>query len=572
MQTAFSQLPFNVKIPDKKERLEKQKEKSPAAEQIKLMEDKQKDLNTHMGNPRWQTGGEYSFGKKEYEETQLRIKELETIMARIKEKDPKLAEKLDYNVSIEGFKSKYDNNLTKFNEWSLKKEANTYIEDKGRYARTMKDKYNSMFTYKFFSEYMFEKLNYAEAKTKMVEIVTKYPDIKKNAYYYNPLVDFYEKDFPVFAEKDLPAAIDKLKKTATEEFEKRTSSSIASIEEAISFCRTMMELTPQFTFYPQKLSELEDIKAKFYKYLDEKVYVSDVHKKNVGKVLLSNKPIIPGKEKEGDFKTEFTENEVIYGIVYYNGLVEATCDYAMYIEGNLYIKEGRLAEGAAFADNRPKATTFTFAVIPDVAAEKMKTKRGANDFEAFRMTESIYGKIKNIGEFADKKIKIELVINRKTIPFTIDASTSYSNLQKTFDAIKQQRANDLRFPKSKVHNAEIAAAFSSAIVNEVGGTVQKVVVFDPAWTYVKNKYTGIITSREGVAYAMVKDKDGKCYLYGGVVEQEKAGTGYGKPRLDKFFEDYTNDDGNYYTEDMDGKELSGSGRVGFEINCSNVSK
>ncbi|MGA2296038.1 MAG: hypothetical protein ABSG15_00635 [FCB group bacterium] len=61
-----------------------------------------------------------------------------------------------------------------------------------------------------------------------------------------------------------------------------------------------------------------------------KVWSSDFHKANAGKILFSNKPIIPGKEDPVQFATSFTANDRIYAIAYADAIFKdfLTINYA----------------------------------------------------------------------------------------------------------------------------------------------------------------------------------------------------------------------------------------------------
>jgi len=49
-----------------------------------------------------------------------------------------------------------------------------------------------------------------------------------------------------------------------------------------------------------------------------KVYTSDFHKQNIGKILFSDKPIVIGKENPAQFKAAFGPNDKIYAVAYLN--------------------------------------------------------------------------------------------------------------------------------------------------------------------------------------------------------------------------------------------------------------
>jgi hypothetical protein len=68
-----------------------------------------------------------------------------------------------------------------------------------------------------------------------------------------------------------------------------------------------------------------------------KLYVSDFHKNNVGKIFFSTKPIIPGKEDPSQFITSASGTDKIYAIVYFNAKIKDLGDqisYDIIIDGN----------------------------------------------------------------------------------------------------------------------------------------------------------------------------------------------------------------------------------------------
>jgi hypothetical protein len=65
-------------------------------------------------------------------------------------------------------------------------------------------------------------------------------------------------------------------------------------------------------------NSFQTIAGAYYK----KVYTSDFHEENVGKILFSNKPIVIGEEDPAQFKNEFSVNEKIYAVAYLNGTIK----------------------------------------------------------------------------------------------------------------------------------------------------------------------------------------------------------------------------------------------------------
>jgi len=570
--TAFAQLPFGIKLKDKNEKLASQKEKSPAAGQIKLLEKDISGVNSTLGDPRWEPRRE-ERNQKSYDDVALSIKKLDETLAAIKEKDAKVVENAEWTSDISKIKTKYDGMLSAYTTYSKERGAYNYVHDKAGYVYNMTDnKYSLLYKYDKFSEYMFTKFNYADTKKKLEEVIVADPKLKENGE-YKTIKKFFDSDFPEFAEKKLPTEIEALRKDATEHFERGPAASIEKINNSIGFCKAMIQLMPELANYKTTLAQLEEINVKFDKYLNEKVYSSEMHKKNVGKLLLCNKPIVPGQEKEEDFKKTYLPGESIYGVRYYGSGVAPSEKYQLFINGNLEI-EGYFKEGKVADETDVKVTAFVFPVIPDFAYEKKKLKKGANDYECFKITDRIFSKLKNAGEFADKVFKVKLTIGyvgSTVAEFTLDASAGYANLQKLYNDLKQQRVNDIRVSKSKTINAEIAAAATSALTGD-GHTVIKITYTEDAWRFGKNKYTSVVTSRFAAVDAVVKDKSGKCFIYSAEIKQQKGGAVYGKAYISEILKEFKNADGNYYESYLDGKDGIDGNSEGFEINCLNINK
>lgn len=68
-----------------------------------------------------------------------------------------------------------------------------------------------------------------------------------------------------------------------------------------------------------------------------KLYVSDMHKNNVGKILFSKTPIIPGKEDPNQFVTTVSGTDKVYAIAYFNAKLKDKDNmirYNIQIDGN----------------------------------------------------------------------------------------------------------------------------------------------------------------------------------------------------------------------------------------------
>lgn len=78
---------------------------------------------------------------------------------------------------------------------------------------------------------------------------------------------------------------------------------------------------------------LNDIGGAYY----SKLFVSDFHKKNVGKIFFSTRPIVPGKEDPAQFVTSASGTDKIYAIAYFNAKIKDLgnmVNYVINIDGN----------------------------------------------------------------------------------------------------------------------------------------------------------------------------------------------------------------------------------------------
>jgi hypothetical protein len=107
---------------------------------------------------------------------------------------------------------------------------------------------------------------------------------------------------------------------------------------------------------------------------EKAVFTGEVHKKNVGKILFSKKPITPGKENEADFTTSFAANDNIYAIAYLDGTIEdlgkladanslnTNANYSMHIDG----KQQNILFN--FTPEARSQTYYLIEIIPDPKA------------------------------------------------------------------------------------------------------------------------------------------------------------------------------------------------------------
>ncbi len=111
------------------------------------------------------------------------------------------------------------------------------------------------------------------------------------------------------------------------------------INEANTYMEVIMLIIQENQDAIKLNKDLEGISKNILDPYYARVFTSNFHKKNVGKILFSNKPITVGKEDSTQFKTTFLPTENIYAVAYLNGKIKDIGDkdngvYHVYIDDN----------------------------------------------------------------------------------------------------------------------------------------------------------------------------------------------------------------------------------------------
>ncbi len=162
-----------------------------------------------------------------------------------------------------------------------------------------------------------------------------------NENHYNILIEFKDK---------IPAMIDnhvqpEIKKYIAEAYKEKgnnnTQKAVLNLDVASKYANAVLLLDPENEKGLQLNSDIKkaqtDIAADYY----ARLYTSDFHKTNKGKILFSSQPVTVRKEDPSRFKTKFTGTDKIYGIVYldgYAGTVQNSLTYFTHDEtGGYYV-------------------------------------------------------------------------------------------------------------------------------------------------------------------------------------------------------------------------------------------
>jgi hypothetical protein len=269
-----------------------------------------------------------------------------------------------------------------------------------------------------------------------------------------------------------------------------------------------------------------------------KVFTSDFHKNNVGKMLFSNKPIIPGKEDPSQFGTSFSINDRLYAIVYADAFMKDIMvnDYAEFlvtvdkVAQTMNDWEKPRTDMLTTNGNCMNNSYYIMDILPDPAvALRIEDPKGwANILTGLSPRKhKFYIRLDNKGgHYAESVIDIDLTgmdINKVKADAEKSASQAMNNI-----AAQTLPPERLRGPSKGFKDKTLSIDKMKKLIEKhlkKGETVIKIVVNDEnaeEWEYYKNEW-GIVTSKTSAEVsALVKDKEGWCWYLEDIYFQAEA--------------------------------------------------
>ena len=263
--------------------------------------------------------------------------------------------------------------------------------------------------------------------------------------------------------------------------------------------------------------------------LQAKFVTSPFHLENMGKLLLSNKPIELRKEKAEDFKTSFKPGETIYGVFYADGAMHDLLDFgptSVEMSLSLQVDDGEAETQSWFLDRKSPASelgALTFEIVPDAKASKDPGFGSSVLSTLSRVSPEVH------------KIKVELggrvpeMSAGKGLAETIIELDATSGLDKWVVAqrVMNERNLDMaRMPKPGMTDPGIAKGMLSAITR--AGWKEKpvrAVITDSEWQLYRNLF-GVVTQRGINGVVAVKRPDGTCSVFFSQFNQSALSKGW----------------------------------------------
>lgn len=265
--------------------------------------------------------------------------------------------------------------------------------------------------------------------------------------------------------------------------------------------------------------------------LEAKYATTALHKENLGKILFSKRPIVPGKEKPTDFQTAFQPGDTIYGVVYHIAPMHDLAGFgvgtSVQMSVTLKIDDAEPVIETWYLDAKsPQAelAALTFELVPDAKATKQP------GFAA-----RILNTLAQIS--AEKhKVAISLAVRvpdmsvadtiADAVELDIDAGRGLQAWVAAQGVMAARHLAEARMPKPVMKDSGVAAGMVDAI-RKAGWKEKPLrsVISDGDFQFYRNIF-GTVIQRSVNGHVAVKRADGTCAVFFAQFNQKALGNGW----------------------------------------------
>lgn len=306
------------------------------------------------------------------------------------------------------------------------------------------------------------------------------------------------------------------------------------LEEARYECMAVLMLAPGQADFTEKLAEINKLLGSAGAEAS-KLYTSDFHKENLGRIIWSNKPLVIGKETQmaGQIKSVFKTGEAVFGTVYLGNLAKDLLTgndrlrIIIKVDGGTAIWGGDLSYIIIPLHVQDKSY-LQFALLPDedwFRTQYAPYLQQENWTYSYLMDELVRaGDIShNITCELDFPSNIQTNIKGS---FKLDLGNGTASLKALAVKLHDQMMATRMLPRAGMSNPALEQQMLQA-ANNLGwkNTFLKTVITSGSWSIAKNELTGAILYRYLSAVCTTKDPDGKCYYQEFTFRQDYSGGG-----------------------------------------------
>ncbi|RLD69131.1 MAG: hypothetical protein DRI95_00970 [Bacteroidetes bacterium] len=263
-----------------------------------------------------------------------------------------------------------------------------------------------------------------------------------------------------------------------------------------------------------------------------KVYTSDFHKKNAGKVVFFTKKPTIKAENSSTVKADYKAGEYIYAMAYLKGsfkdLTKASNNInvttKIFVDGTEKASHEFRMDWTSLKEN--KAYLF-MEIVPDPVTNKhsgpAKFAKALANISPRNHTIKV--------TLSGLQVGSSYVIDLAEGEFKLDCSTGQDKLAAYAVKYREKSLSDVYMPKAKLNNTTLANSMKKALQDEgweKDKKVQRVVITGSGWKITKHQVTGKILYRSIPAAVAFKTSEGYCKYWNLNFKQHYNGTNYGK--------------------------------------------
>ena len=370
-------------------------------------------------------------------------------------------------------------------------------------------------------------------------------------------VEYFQNNYDKSIEKVLDNDITELLTETSKLDKSQFNLAIKRYNNIIKICDAFLSISEGHKGATDKKAEAQKCLDKVMGSVDSKIFSSDVHKNNIGKILFSKNNIVAGKETAASFSTSFDTNSNIYAIAYLSTPLQKivpkssyypnpneTCSANAWIKidgmDNLY---GNIMFDVDIQDYQANKGYVTFEILPNAKSTKGDNLKEWYDLFLSRLTEGKH------------TIEIDIQLKDTTIAsgsFDIDWTNAdldkiSKNINKCIKVSEDYRANKAQVPgvfkvKSLKYKDQktLSDKKIEAVLKKERPDITKIMKMvnvgdiTDGWSVEKNEL-GIPVAKYSTmnTWALFKAKDGWCYIVNFSLKCTYLGGGtYSAPFID----------------------------------------
>lgn len=311
------------------------------------------------------------------------------------------------------------------------------------------------------------------------------------------------------------------------------------LEEARYECMAVLILAPGNAAFTGKLAEINKLLGAAGSEA-AKLYTSDFHRENLGKIIWSSQPLVIGKETQmaGQIKSAFKAGEPVFGTVYLGNSVKELMNgndrlrIIIKVDGGTAIWGGDLSYIIIPLQVQDKSY-LQFALLPD---EEWFRTQYAPYLQKENWTYSyLMDELVRAGDISHS-ITCELdfpspIQSNIRGSLNLDLGAGIAPLKSLAVKLHDQMMATRTLPRAGMSSPALEQQMLQA-ANNLGwkNTFLKTIITSSSWSISKNELTGAILYRYLSAVCTTKDPDGKCYYQEFTFRQDYSGGGnYSSP-------------------------------------------